>query len=145
MTKCGHAFCGGCIYETLKSQPKAIVGDNSPWRREGSAAMFLPRSRGISSHGGAGTPSLLRGMGILRFSTNSAVSTSGSGSGNVANVENPESKIPPPTGELDGTCPVCRTNLRGGWGRALRGIKIRMGRGTGLNNNDFDDRVEDGK
>ncbi|KDE06832.1 hypothetical protein MVLG_02868 [Microbotryum lychnidis-dioicae p1A1 Lamole] len=33
---------------------------------------------------------------------------------------------PPPPGELDKHCPVCRKPLRGGWGRALRGVVLRM-------------------
>lgn len=28
---------------------------------------------------------------------------------------------------LEGTCPVCRRPLEGGWGRALRGAVLRMG------------------
>lgn len=28
---------------------------------------------------------------------------------------------------LDKHCPVCRTVLRGGWGRSLRGVVLRMG------------------
>ncbi|KAH8914949.1 hypothetical protein BT69DRAFT_1289466 [Atractiella rhizophila] len=31
----------------------------------------------------------------------------------------------------EGVCPVCRTELRGGWGHALRGIYLRMGDGKG--------------
>lgn len=29
--------------------------------------------------------------------------------------------------ELDKHCPVCRTVLRGGWGKSLRGLTMRMG------------------
>lgn len=33
--------------------------------------------------------------------------------------------------DLEGTCPVCRHVLRGGWGRGLRGAILRMGHSEG--------------
>ena len=92
MTICGHAFCGGCLHESLASGPEL-----TPPPELRHAYGFGPGTGGSGAGGGRGSGGGRRGGRM--------------GGGD---------------GELDARCPVCRTILRGGWSKSLRGIIIRM-------------------
>lgn len=101
MTICGHAFCGGCLHESLASGPELTPPpepNNAGLHRYGFGFGFGPGTGGAAGGGGAG-----RGSGGARR-------------GGRMGGE----------GELDARCPVCRTILRGGWNKSLRGLIVRM-------------------
>lgn len=97
MTICGHAFCGGCLHESLASGPELTP---PPELNGGLGRYNVGFGPGTGGGGGAG-----RGSGGARRGGRMG----GGGEG-----------------ELDARCPVCRTILRGGWNKSLRGLIVRM-------------------
>ena len=104
LTSCGHAFCAPCLHAAL------LAG--GPPTPPPSAGLSGPQS---FFHRGRGS---LFGPGSSRGARTGARGGGAVGRGRPQDDEEES--------ELDGHCPVCRTVLRGGWGRSIRGVTMRM-------------------
>jgi len=69
-----------------------------------------------------------------------AISTDGSRYLGVP-PQQPQRREPYIPDDTDGHCPVCRRDLRGGWGKSLRGLHLKMGRVLKEKSNDEMDEV----
>lgn len=110
MTSCGHAFCAPCLHASLAAGP--ALTPPPPNRGHGFAG-------GVVVHG-AGRVIVTGPEGVLHYVNGNLMGGPGvmpraGGSGRAEE-----------SSELDKRCPVCRTSLRGGWGKSLRGLVLRM-------------------
>ncbi|GAA5882977.1 hypothetical protein JCM8547_003008, partial [Rhodosporidiobolus lusitaniae] len=109
LTSCGHAFCASCLHAALVAgpalTPPPLAGGPPRARRRGhgyaaeTGRLFTPGTRGGRGGGRGGR-------------------TVGGGPADDEDEGDPD---------LDKHCPVCRTALKGGWGKSLRGLVLRMG------------------
>lgn len=104
LTSCGHAYCAPCLHAALLA---------------GGPLTPPPSSAGM--RGRTGGPRGARGR--VAFFGPGASRGRGAASGGAGRGGQEEEE---PPSELDGHCPVCRTVLKGGWGRSIRGLVMRM-------------------
>ncbi|GAA5825285.1 hypothetical protein JCM11251_006921 [Rhodosporidiobolus azoricus] len=118
LTSCGHAFCAPCLHASLVAGPAL-----TPPPQTGPAAA------GRGGYAGRGAYASRGGYGSYPPGTfdsgygGSSASGRGGARGAAAAGGNDEDGDP----DLNKHCPVCRTALKGGWGKSLRGLVLRMG------------------
>ncbi|KAN0063573.1 hypothetical protein ACQY0O_004021 [Thecaphora frezii] len=136
VTPCGHVFCGSCLFDALKTQAKqreANEAANTSMQGWGfglfGAAMMAGGAFGGGNGGGGGGP----GGGALAHPTAAAQVAAGArGRGRNARPD-----------PLAGQCPVCRAEIKGGFGGIAKGgiVGIRLLLGKPVD----DPRQEDGR
>ncbi|SCV73709.1 BQ2448_6139 [Microbotryum intermedium] len=147
-TSCGHVFCAPCLHAALLAgpaltPPPAALGHGlgqgqgafgrrglfnlgetgrgaRGGRRNGRGGEGGGRAR-RTVHGGTGS-----GWGALDVDEDEDMDAGGGGMGFGGPQNAGGGGGAGGTTELDKHCPVCRKPLRGGWGRALRGVILRM-------------------
>ncbi|KAK4050350.1 hypothetical protein OIO90_005143 [Microbotryomycetes sp. JL221] len=145
LTSCGHCFCGPCLHAALAAGPPLTPPPPDFGLRGNTAGRGGGGGRGARGGGGGGimgpaAEALFNRAGQRRNPRRAAATaTNNVGDGRAFHegfVEDHhadattaanwnEEDDEPPT-ELDKHCPVCRARLKGGWGRSLRGLYLRV-------------------
>ncbi|GAA5886773.1 hypothetical protein JCM6882_005883 [Rhodosporidiobolus microsporus] len=112
LTSCGHAFCAPCLHASLVAGPALTPPPAGPGGAQGGG---LGRHPAFPYPGAAGARGRARARG----------GASGAGGRDAADADDDDGDP-----DLNKHCPVCRTALRGGWGKSLRGLVLRMGPAT---------------
>ncbi|KAM0790084.1 hypothetical protein ACM66B_005412 [Microbotryomycetes sp. NB124-2] len=151
LTSCGHAFCGPCLHAALVAGPPLTppppdhlhpYGNGRGARGGGRGRGARGRgARGGARGGGGGGPAaeaLLNRAGQRRNPRRGNNVNGGVGGafaegfveddldGDLGGANWQDDGNDGPPTELDKHCPVCRAPLKGGWGRSLRGLYLRM-------------------
>ncbi|KAK4051000.1 hypothetical protein OIV83_003129 [Microbotryomycetes sp. JL201] len=153
LTSCGHAFCGPCLHAALVAGPPLTPPPPDRSARRGGRGIAR-RGRGRGAGGGPAAEAFLNRAGQRRNPRRNVNNNSNNNNNNNYGAHGPfeegyqeddvdgrigargfglddaedwdnDAQDGPPT-ELDKHCPVCRAPLRGGWGRSLRGLYLRM-------------------
>ena len=107
LTSCGHAFCAPCLHSALVAGPALTPPPpdrNPPPGSIRNHLLGLAGRAGVAHHP---PPIFIRGP-----------RRGGPGVRAAGDEDEPS--------ELDKRCPLCRTVLKGGWGRSLRGVTLRV-------------------